>query len=38
LHSGVALELGDDEHLDGDEARTLAAALLEAADELKARP
>jgi hypothetical protein len=33
---GVALVLGDDELLDGDEARSLAAVLLAAAGELDA--
>lgn len=32
---GVTLQLGNDELLDADEARSLAVVLLEAADELK---
>lgn len=32
---GVTVALGDDELLDADEARSLAAALLETADELE---
>jgi hypothetical protein len=32
---GVTLVLGDDELLDGDEARAIATVLLEAADELE---